>query len=112
MTDPLVSAQLKFAEMLLWKVSKFLTGFQTDNPMVPFLYFTLERLLLWLLEKVILKETLAKADSGKKLFKINSKDFNIQKHVDRRNLQLSFKLQNIKRKKRIRKAKYTLFVKK
>ena len=40
-TDTLVCAKLKFAEMLSWKFNKVLRGFQTDNPMVSFLY------LLW-----------------------------------------------------------------
>ena len=56
-TDLLVCAKLKFAEMLSWKFNKFLRGFQTDNPMVPFFYVTLEGLLQWLMEKFILKET-------------------------------------------------------
>ena len=41
--------------------------------MVPLLYFTLEGLMQWLLEKIILKETLAEGDPRIKLLKINSK---------------------------------------
>ena len=48
-TYPLVCSKLKFAGVLLWKFNRFLRGFQTDNHMVPFLYFTLEKLLRWLL---------------------------------------------------------------
>ena len=107
-TDPLVCGKLKFAEMLSWKFDKF------DNPMVPFLYVTLERLLRWLREKNILKETFAKADSGRQLLKINPKMSTFKNLLIKviLDLLLSFKLQNIKRKQRIRKAKFTLFVKK
>ena len=38
-----------------------LRDFQTHNPIVYFLYFTLKGSLQWLLEKCILKETLAKS---------------------------------------------------
>ena len=44
-----------------------LRGFQTHNPIVPFLSFTLKGSLQWFLEKYVLKETLAKSDSGRKL---------------------------------------------
>ena len=60
MTDPLVPAKFNFAEVLSWKFNKFLRRFQTDNPMTPCLYFTLELLLRWLLETFTLKETPAK----------------------------------------------------
>ena len=44
-TNPLVWATLKFAEITSWKCNKCLRDFQTDNPIVPFLYFTLVGLL-------------------------------------------------------------------
>ena len=34
--DPLISAKLKFFEMLSHKLNAFLKGFQTDSPMVTF----------------------------------------------------------------------------
>ena len=67
MTDPLVFTKSTFHEMFLWRFNKFVGGFQADNLMVLFLSFTLEGLLQWLLEKFILKETLAKAHSETKL---------------------------------------------
>ena len=97
--DPLVCANLKLAEMLLWKFIKFLRGFQTDNPIVRVLYFTLEGLLRWLLEKLILKETLAKFDSAAKLLKINPKDVNIQKPTDQVDRGSAAKLQIAEYKK-------------
>ena len=60
--------------------------------MVPFLYFTLEGF--------ILKETLAKADSGRKLLKINPKDVNIQKPADQVDIGSAAKLQIAEYKKK------------
>ena len=67
-SDPLICAKFKFVESILWKLNTFLRGFQTDKPMVSFLFSTLEDLLRWLMKKFILRETLEKADSVKKLF--------------------------------------------
>ena len=82
--------------------------------MVPVFYLNLEGLLQQLSEKFILKQTLPKADSEiELLFKINPKDVNTQKLLIKLTLDLllSFILQNMKRKKHIKKAKYALFVK-
>ena len=68
--------------LLRAKFHKFLRGFQTDYPMVPFLYSALEDLLRWLMEKFVLEETLTKADSGRKRLKINPQDVNNRKPVD------------------------------
>ena len=80
--NPLLCAKLKFVEKVSWKLNTFLRHFQTDNPMVPFLYFSLEDLLRWLMEKFVLKDTLEKADTARKLLKIRPKDVNIQKPAD------------------------------
>ena len=86
-------------------------GFQIDNPIVPFLYFTLKGLLQWLLEKYVLKETLAKSSSERKLLKISPKDFNIWKPANQVDIEsmLNFKLQDIKRKQLIRKQNIHFF---
>ena len=89
---PLVCAKLKFAKMHLWKFS---------NPMFPFLYVSLGGLLRWwLLDKFILKETLAKGDSGRKLLKIKPKDVNIQKPADQIDIWSAAKLQIVEYKKK------------
>ena len=94
--------------MFLWKFNKFLRELQVDNPMVHFLYFTFEGLLRWLLEKFILKEILAKADSGVKLKRSTQKMSTFRNLLVKLKLDLllSYELQNIKRKQGIRKAKY------
>ena len=86
-------------------------GFQIDNPIVPFLYFTLKGLLQWVLEKYVLKETLAKSSSERKLLKISPKDFNIWKPANQVDIEsmLNFKLQDIKRKQLIRKQNIHFF---
>ena len=59
--DPLISAKLKFFEMVSHKLNAFLRGFQTDSPMVPFFADVLGGIVRDLLERIILKDVLLKA---------------------------------------------------
>ena len=43
--DPLIPAKLKLVEFLASKLNRFLQGFQTDQPMVPFLHDVLKEVL-------------------------------------------------------------------
>ena len=43
--DPLIPAKLKLVEFIASKLNRFLTGFQTDQPMVPFLHDVLKEIL-------------------------------------------------------------------
>ena len=54
------------------------------------------------MEKFVLKETLAKTDSGKKLLKINPQDVNMQKLTDRINIGSVVKLHIAEYKKKTR----------
>ena len=60
--DSLFRAKFKFVEFIAEKLNTFLRGFQTDQPMVPFLCDTLKELLLSLMNKFILNQTMLKAD--------------------------------------------------
>ena len=63
--DPLLKAKFKFVEFIAEKLNTFLCGFQTDQPMVPFLCDTLKELLLSLMNMFILNQTMLKADTLK-----------------------------------------------
>ena len=76
-----------------------LRGVQTHNPIVPFLYFTSKGSLQWLLEKCVLKETLAKSDSRRNLLTISPKDANIWKPDDQVDIGCAAKRQIAEYKK-------------
>ena len=77
--DPLLKAKFKFVEFIAQKLNCFLRGFQTDQPMVPFLSDTLKELLLSLMNMFILDQTMLKADTVMKVLKINTSDTGIHK---------------------------------
>ena len=56
------------------KLNEFLRGFQTDQPMVPFLAETLKTLLRSFMHMFILKNVMLKADTQIKLLKIDVTD--------------------------------------
>ena len=68
----------------------------------------------WLLEKYVLKETLAKSGSGRKLLKISPKDVNIQKFADQVDIGSAAKLEigEFKKKATYKKGKTCTFIKK
>ena len=87
-SDPLICAKFSFVESISWKLNTFLRGFQTDKPMVPLLFSTLEDLLRWLTKKFILRETLGKADNLKKLLKTDP--LNVNTHKTPSNIDVTF----------------------
>ena len=80
--DPLQQAKLKFVEFIASKLNIFLRGFQTDQPMVPFLCDVLKNLLLSLLRMFILNSTISKADTVSKLLKIDVSNKNVHKPLE------------------------------
>ena len=87
-SDSLICVKFRFVESISWKLNTFLRGFQTDKPIVPFLFSTLEDLLRWLTKKFILRETLGKADSVKKLLKTDP--LNVNTHKPPSNINVLF----------------------
>ena len=77
--DPLISAKLKFFEMVSHKLNAFLRGFQTDSSMVPFFADVLGGILRDLLERIILKDVLRKATNLYQLVQTYPSDKNIKK---------------------------------
>ncbi|XP_057291926.1 uncharacterized protein LOC130614515 [Hydractinia symbiolongicarpus] len=71
--------KLKLVEFIASKLNKFLRGFQTDQPMVPFLCDVLKDLLTSIMKMFILTDTIKKADTTMKLLKIDVSDKNIHK---------------------------------
>ena len=61
------------------KLNEFLRGFQTDQPMVPFLAETLKTLLRSFMHMFILKNVMLKADTQIKLLKIDVTDKSVYK---------------------------------
>ena len=80
--DPLMKAKLKFLEFISNRLKKFLRGYQTDEPMVPFLCNSLKEILTSLLQMFILNDTIKKADTTLKLMKIDKNCANLHKSYD------------------------------
>ena len=77
--DPYIPAKLKVVEYVAGKSNKYLRGFQTDQPMVPFLNGTLLELLYSLMSMFINNATMKKATSSLKLLKIDTSDTSLYK---------------------------------
>ena len=70
---------MNFLELLSSKLNKLLRGFQTDQPIIPFLAETLETLFRSFMNMFILKSVMLKADTQIKLLKIDVMDKNLYK---------------------------------
>ena len=77
--DTLIQAKMNFLELLSSKLNKLLRGFQTDQPIIPFLAETLETLFRSFMNMFILKSVMLKADTQIKLLKIDVMDKNLYK---------------------------------
>ena len=80
--DPLLSAKLKFFEMVSSKLNAFLRGFQTNKLMVPFIADTLGDLVLDFFGRIIVKDVLKKKSNLYNLIQINPLDKNIRKNPE------------------------------
>ena len=74
-----MQAKLKPVEFIAGKLNVYLRGFQTDQPMVPFMHDVLKDILTSILKMFILSDTIKKADSVLKLLKIDVCDVSIHK---------------------------------
>ena len=70
---------MKFTELITLKLNTFLTKFQIEQPMVPFLSNILKNILSSMLRKFILGGTIEKADTTIKLLQLNTSNKNIHK---------------------------------
>ena len=63
MNDPLMSVKFKFVEFVAMKLNAFLRGFQTDKPMLPFVYDILMDIVESFTKMYINKEKCATTDT-------------------------------------------------
>ena len=77
--DPYIPAKLKLVEHIAGKLNKFLRGFQTDQPMVPFLHNTLKEILQSIMSMFIQSDIMKQANTTMKLLKIDTTDKNLHK---------------------------------
>ncbi|XP_060799406.1 uncharacterized protein LOC132901006 [Neoarius graeffei] len=75
--DKLIKAKFQFFLAVSMAVTPFLTKYQSDQPLLPFLVIDLKKLLKGLLRRFIKKEQLAIHDSAEKLVKIKVSDKDI-----------------------------------
>ena len=90
--DPLLQAKFKFVEFIAEKLNKFLRGFQTEQPTVPFLCETLKELLLSLMNMFILNQTMLKADTLIKVLNIDTTDILLHRSPSNVDIGMAAKL--------------------
>ena len=91
--SPYVSQSSRRTARVLMVLSVlFFTPYYVQNSSLLKCSRGLEDLLWWLMQKFVLKETLAKADSGRKLLKMNPQDINNQKPTDHIKVRSAAKL--------------------
>jgi len=75
-SDLMTPVKLAFFESVAKQITPFLTLYQTDTPMVPFLGHDLEKMLRGLMTRFVKPDTMSKASSALKLIKIDVEDEN------------------------------------
>ena len=71
--DDFTVAKLQCFSYIASKVEPYLKMYQTDNPMIPYMYFDLKTMLKDLLEIIVEPEVIQKCKTGKRLIKIDLK---------------------------------------
>ena len=107
--DPLVQAKMKFMEFLAHKLNTFLRGFQTDQPMVPFLCETLEDLARSILGMFVKNETLREADTVLKFIKLDVTDRAIFKQAVDVGMGAALHISTYKKSPSVKQHKVTQF---
>jgi len=74
--DSLVLAQLHFFSYVAGIVEPFLKKFQTDKPMIPFLFFELKHIVIRLLEIIVKPKIIESCKSARQLKEIDLSDKN------------------------------------
>ena len=69
--DPLVTAKLHFFSFVSSIVEPYLRKYQTDKPMIPFIYFDLKDLVIKLLDIIVKPAVINNCKSGKQLKEID-----------------------------------------
>lgn len=91
--DPLLTAKVKFFLSVAKQLSPFLTAYQTDAPMLPFICEDMHRMIRGLMQRFIKSPFLKEAPTVVKLMKIDpSKKEN---HCDVKKIDVGFVTENI-----------------
>lgn len=82
LNDKLFPAKLAFFRSMCSLFEPFLTEFQTDAPMAPFLYNDLKSLIMTLLERVVSPDHLTSVKSKIEKVDLSPKNLILSKHLD------------------------------
>ena len=89
MLDSLIGAQLNFFGFIAGRLITYLTTYQSQRPLIPFLYDDLQSLCVELLGRSIKSEILeACKDDGKELLKINM--HSVKNHMKIQDMHIGF----------------------
>ena len=77
--DPLIRAKFKLVELIAAKLNVYLRGFQSDQPMIPFMFNILKEIVESILRMFILRDVIQDADSLQKLIALDLTDVNIRR---------------------------------
>ena len=87
--DPLVVAKLNFFSFLAGQLLPYLTSYQSQKPMIPFLHSHLQQLVKELLGLTIKSELIDRCkENSKSLLKIDLRDVN--NHIKKKDMYLGF----------------------
>ena len=87
--DPLLVAKLNFFSFLAGHLLPYLTSYQSQKPMIPFLHSDLQQLMKELLGVTIKSELIGKCkENSKSLLKINLRD--VSSHIKKKDMHLGF----------------------
>ena len=92
-SDPLVPGKMAFFASVAKQITPFLTAFQTDKPMLPFMSTSLYTLLKSLMDRFIKSEGMAEATSVLKVLKIEPTDK--EQQVDYLKVDVGFVAQQV-----------------
>jgi len=70
--DPLLAGKLSFYLSLANQVNPFLTAYQTDKPMLPFLCADLYKMVKTLMDRLVKDDVMAPVSSVQQLLKIDT----------------------------------------
>ena len=69
--DPLMPAKMAASESVAKQLQPFLAIFQSDNPLLPFMASTLQKIIAGLMKRFVKADVLQKATSAVKLLKLD-----------------------------------------
>ena len=95
--DPLVTVKLQFFSFVSSIVESYLRKYQTDKPMIPFVYFDLKDLVIKLLDIIVKPTVISNCKSGKQLKEIDLS--NEENLISIGKINMGFAVEDIKRLK-------------